>query len=359
MTEIPAFESAAVALPCEELTPSLEFFESLGFRLEMIAPADDPSVALLSGYGVRLRLERGGQGDPGVLRLETHDPPQARELQAPNGTRVLIRGGTQLSVPPLEPAFALSRIADAQWVEGRAGMRYRDLMPERQGGRYIASHIQITDGGRVADYVHHHQIHFQLIYVQRGWVEVVYESHGEPILMQQGDCVLQPPHIRHRVLSSSSGLEVVEVACPAAHPTFRDHELSLPTAAYDREFSGQRFIHHIAREASWKSSELGEARDTGLGVASAGLVDVRALRRIPADYVQSHAGELCLYFVSAGSSDFFCEGRERARLGAGDAVAVPGGVPHAWSAPSSDFELLRIASPASLEVRPHPRKELT
>ncbi len=344
-------------LPCEQLAPSLEFFEELGFQLEMIAPADEPTVAQLSGYGVRIRLDCSATGAPGTLRLTSSAPERARELKAPNGTHIQITAETRLEVPPLSPSFVLSRLSEARWVEGRAGMRYRDLAPDRQGGRYIASHIQIRDAGPVPDYVHHHQIRFQAIYVQRGWVEVVYESHGDPIVMRQGDCVLQPPHIRHRVLSCSAGLEVVEIACPAAHPTFRDHELSLPTAACDREFAGQRFVHHVASQGTWQATDWGEARDTDLARASAGLVDVRALRHIPTDQVQSHDGELCLFFVSAGSARLACAGHGRPALSEGDSVMIPAGLPYAFFEPSADFELLRIASPATLKVHPHPRME--
>ena len=110
-------------------------------------------------------------------------------------------------------------------------MQYRDLIPDRQGGRYIASHIRIPDGGPVPDYVHFHEIRFQLIYCYRGWVRVVYEDQGEPFVMNAGDCVLQPPLIRHRVLESSAGLEVVEIGVPAVHATHVDHERALPTPA--------------------------------------------------------------------------------------------------------------------------------
>ncbi|MEZ4369641.1 MAG: hypothetical protein R3B07_02420 [Polyangiaceae bacterium] len=351
------FRSAAVVLPCAELAPNVEFFESLGFRLDIITPADDPTVAELSGHGLRIRLERG-DGAPGSLRLEALGA-RAQELVAPNGTRVLISAETQLQVPALVPSYVLSRIADAHWVEGRAGMRYRDLVPDRQGGRYIASHIQIRDAGPVPDYVHHHQIQFQAIYVQAGWVEVVYESHGAPIVMRQGDCVLQPPHIRHRVLSCSAGLEVVEIACPAAHPTFREHDLTLPTKACEREFAGQRFIHHVAAGAPWRPSPLGEARDTGLAQASGGLVDVQVLREIPTDQHFSHDGELCMFFVSAGSASFTSQAQEQVTLAVGDSVAIPAGMSFAFLEPTVEFELLRIASPATLTLLPHPQMRRT
>ena len=62
-------------------------------------------------------------------------------------------------------------------------MLYRDLIPGRLGGRYIASHITIERGGPVADWVHYHQIALQVIVVRRGWVRVVYEGEGEPFVV--------------------------------------------------------------------------------------------------------------------------------------------------------------------------------
>jgi hypothetical protein len=34
-------------------------------RLDMIYPADNPQVAVLSGHGLRLRLDEGAQARPG------------------------------------------------------------------------------------------------------------------------------------------------------------------------------------------------------------------------------------------------------------------------------------------------------
>ena len=107
-------------------------------------------------------------------------------------------------------------------------VRYRDLIPGRLGGRVIASHIHIPSGGPVPDYVHFHRIEFQMIYCRSGWVRVVYEDQGESFVMHAGDCVLQPPEIRHRVLASSDDLEVIEVSVPAEHETFAEHEITLP-----------------------------------------------------------------------------------------------------------------------------------
>ena len=53
-------------------------------------------------------------------------------------------------------------------------------------------------GGPVPDWVHFHKVRFQLIYCWHGWVRVVYEDQGDPFVLQAGDCVIQPPQIRHR-----------------------------------------------------------------------------------------------------------------------------------------------------------------
>ena len=54
-----------VVLGCDDLDEAIELFTAeLGFRLDMITPADDPRLAVLSGHGRRIRLER--RGDPAV-----------------------------------------------------------------------------------------------------------------------------------------------------------------------------------------------------------------------------------------------------------------------------------------------------
>ncbi len=48
-----------VRLSCTDLDAALEFYSGeLGFRLDMIMPADAPRMADLSGHGIVLRLER-------------------------------------------------------------------------------------------------------------------------------------------------------------------------------------------------------------------------------------------------------------------------------------------------------------
>lgn len=361
-------EAAEVVLPCADLDETITFFvEGLGFRLRAIFPADDPSVAVLAGHGLRLRLERGAGGSPGRLRLLCRGAGRAgrAELEAPNGTIVeLVDADPPLVLPPPQPSFVVSKAGADVFRPGRASMLYRDLVPGRQGGRFIVSHIRIPEGGPVPDYVHFHKVRFQMIYCHRGWVRVVYEDQGPPFVLNEGDCVLQPPEIRHRVLESSPGLEVIEVGCPAEHETLTDDEMALPspTAHPKREFGGQRFVRHVAEGASWQPFRLDgfERRDTGIAAATRGLAGVCVARRRGELSPQacSHDAEFLFDFVLVGSLTLSCEGQSPLRLEAGDSFVMPAGVPYQLDDCADGLELLEVALPAAFTTTKHPRAAL-
>jgi mannose-6-phosphate isomerase-like protein (cupin superfamily) len=256
---------------------------------------------------------------------------------------------------PDDSAFERSPAA-REWHAGRAEMRYRNLLPRRQGGRFIASHITIPDGGQLPDYVHHHGVRFQTIYCVRGWAHVVYQDQGPPFRLEAGDCVLQPPGIRHQVLESAPGLEVVEVTSPAEHETFADEDLDLPTPTPDpdRLFGGQRFVHHRVAEADWRPWRLTgfECREAGIGPATDGLAEVRVVRPNGAgpddrDLVH-HEAELLFWYVLAGETRLRLDADHEEHLVQGDAVAVPTGIGHALTAWSGDLELLEVTLPAAI-----------
>ena len=51
-------QTAEIIVPSSDIRDDLAFFtKTLSLRLEQIYPADDPAVAVLSGHGVRLRLD--------------------------------------------------------------------------------------------------------------------------------------------------------------------------------------------------------------------------------------------------------------------------------------------------------------
>jgi quercetin dioxygenase-like cupin family protein len=241
---------------------------------------------------------------------------------------------------------------DGESGVGRAGMRYRDLLPDRWGGRFVASHITIPDGGPVPDYVHFHKVRFQMIFVKEGWVRLVYEDQGKPFVMVAGDCVLQPPEIRHRVLESSPGLEVIEIGCPALHETIADWSLPLPNGAgsESRVWSGQRFVRHVADRSAYHPWRLEgwEHRDTGIGEATGGLAGVRVARPTTgSDAVVSHDTELAMLVVLSGEVTF-ASGIERSRLREGSSVAIPGGLAYQLLDATSDCELLDVTLPGDV-----------
>jgi quercetin dioxygenase-like cupin family protein len=345
--------AAQVVLPCPDIDAALAFFvDELGFRVEQISPADDPVAATISGFGARLRLDRRVTGAPGVLRLSCRDANGERVLTAPNGTVVeIVAADPPLVLPPIDPALVVSHASDAAaWVVGRARMEYRDLDPTRQGGRVIASHIRIPDGGPVPDYVHYHRVRFQMIYCARGWVKVVYEDQGEAFVMHAGDCVLQPPLIRHIVLEASPGLEVIEVGSPAIHDTFGDLEMTLPTTSVrpERTFSDQRFVRHVAADARWVRRDGLDVRDTGIGAATGGVASARVLRAATVDSEATwhHDGEVVLIVVLAGAATMDA-GARREALGPFDSVTIPAGEPVTLRADSADLELLEVSMPAA------------
>lgn len=348
--------AAEAVLPCAELEATRRFFvDALGFRLETIFPADEPAVAVVSGYGLRLRLDGRRVGDPGIVRILGWDRAGERPTVAPNGTRIEYGElDPWPDLPPVAQELAVVRRRDTpDFGVGRAGMLYRDLIPGRQGGRFIASHIRIPDGGPVPDFVHYHKVRFQMIYCHKGWVRVVYEDQGEPFVLRPGDCVLQPPEIRHRVLESSDGLEVVEIGCPAEHPTHLDHDLDLPTdrADPDRMFGGQKFVRHVASWATWAPWIVAgyEVRDLGIGAATGAFASARVARRAGTamDRLEfTHRGEFLFLFLLSGDGELTVDGKNYGDLEAGDAVTLPAGARAALSRASDDLSLLEVGCPA-------------
>lgn len=345
--------SAHVVIATGEFEADLAVLTAeLGFRVDAIFPADSPSTAIVSLDGTRLRLESSAVPAPVTLHLLTDD--RVGTVTLPGGSTVELRPFTTTYVlPPNQPSLVITHAGDGPGV-GRAGMRYRDLLPGRWGGRFVASHITIPDGGPVPDYVHFHKVRFQMIFVKSGWVELVYEDQGDPFVMHAGDCVLQPPQIRHCVLTSSPGLEVIEIGCPAEHETIADHALTLPTGVVDpdRDFSGQRFVRHVADGAPYAPWRIAgwECRDTGIGTATSGLAGARVARpsgTTSGDRI-AHDTELALLVVLAGQVTFDSDESGPVRLIEASSVAIPGGMPYALVDPSDDAELLDVTLPATV-----------
>ena len=351
--------SLITVLRCTDIDEMTTFLcERLGGRVESIRPADSPSEVMMTVAGARLCIRRHDRNEPIHLIVPSGRDVSASTLTAPNGTTIEICPDTDVIVPPSVPSLSIVR-ADGDFGVGRAGMEYRDLLPDRWGGRFIASNIRVVEAGPVADVVHRHRIRFQMIFCARGWVDVVYEDQGPAFRLHSGDCVLQPPEIRHRVLRNSADLDVIEIGCPAVHDTIVDHDMTLPTPSVvaDREFAGQRFVRHVAVEAVRMPHQVDgmRVRDTGIGAATRGLAGARvieAVREGTSSSMLGHEGDFVMIVVLRGAATLSVDDREiEPRLGPLDAVAIPPGSRWCWIEWSSDLEFLEVSLPDGA-VRP-------
>ena len=124
--------SGEIVLPCSVLDETLSFFiEKIGFRLESIFPADEPREAVITGFGLRLRLNKNGTGVPGVIHLypeysETI-PEDETVLVAPNGTKIkMIKSDSFLTIPKGNQSLVVNRLNEGSVWKPR---KSRDGIP--------------------------------------------------------------------------------------------------------------------------------------------------------------------------------------------------------------------------------------
>ena len=114
-------------------------------------------------------------------------------------------------------AFTISHADDGKF-EGqglRAFFEYRQLgIADATGGKYGAHVIRAVPGRHSEAQWHTHDLDFQMVYVTEGWVVFEYEGQGE-VILRKGSCVLQPPGIRHREVTHSDDMELIEITSPA------------------------------------------------------------------------------------------------------------------------------------------------
>ncbi len=348
-------DHAFSVLPSSDLQADIAFYtRDLGMRLLSVYPADSPVIAELSGLGLSLRLDSHLRNDqPGALLIKTEDKPE-QPVQSPSGTTI----AWERVVNAVPQSFDNHRLeictlrGSSPWVVGRAGTHTRDLIPSRLGGGIVASHIRVPNGGPVADRVHYHTTSFQLVYCVQGWIKLIYEDQGQAITLKAGDCVTQPPHIRHRVIETSNGLEVIEIGMPAEHVTAIDNDMLLPNDRVDshRLFDGQRFCHHRIANASWVPHRLPGfvSCDTGTATASENIAGARILKaaHVSQAYKATHCADVLFSFVLAGSMRL-----EKQLLVAGDAFTVPPDDAYRVSDISKDTTVLEVSIPGTFETR--------
>jgi quercetin dioxygenase-like cupin family protein len=121
----------------------------------------------------------------------------------------------------MKSRFAVSHRARSKFV--RRGLRvyfeYRDLGIRRATrGKVVAHVIRARPGKAPHGQWHRHDCKVQFVYVIKGTAVFEYEGVGK-VTMKPGSCFYQPPGIRHRELSHSKDLELLEIVAPAKFST--------------------------------------------------------------------------------------------------------------------------------------------
>ena len=316
------------------------FIDKLGFEVAMIAPAEDPNIAILTLGDFTVSLDKHAKCPPVTLEVFAEETELiGTSVQGPNGTKVnyVTRTKKIINGPRPDPILTPAKQADSQWVTGRAGMAYRSLIEAPNSG-VTASHISIEGSGEVPDWVHYHDVGFQIIYCLQGSAKLVYEGQGDPFMFEEGDCVLQPPHIRHRVLESFDNLEVVEFSSPSDHATYADRVMGLPNEmlAPNQEYSGQRFTLSRQSESQWepyKGSSSLVVRETSIAEASGGTGWVNIIEATetnskdgfsPNSFDTEDSFDFLLWFVLQGAGTITYRNQE-INLERTDAIVCPYG----------------------------------
>jgi mannose-6-phosphate isomerase-like protein (cupin superfamily) len=133
----------------------------------------------------------------------------------------------------MKTRFAVSHRSKSKFVQRglRAYFEYRDLGIKRASrGKVIAHVIRARPGKAPHGQWHRHDCKVQFVYVLKGTAVFEYEGVGK-VTMKPGSCFYQPPGIRHRELSHSKDLELLEIVAPA---NFRTVSVMDPRVRGDR-----------------------------------------------------------------------------------------------------------------------------
>jgi len=133
----------------------------------------------------------------------------------------------------MKPKFAVDHRKGSRFRKRglRAYFEYRDLGIRRATrGKVVAHVIRARPGKAPHGEWHRHHCNVQFVYVLKGRAVFEYEGVGR-VTMKPGSCFYQPPGIRHREISHSIDLELIEIVAPA---NFRTTSAAPPAARRSR-----------------------------------------------------------------------------------------------------------------------------
>ena len=133
----------------------------------------------------------------------------------------------------MKPGFTVSHKSKSKFLRRglRAYFEYRDLGIKRATrGKVVAHVIRARPGKAPHGQWHRHDCKVQFVYVLKGSAVFEYEGVGK-VKMKAGSCFYQPPGIRHREISHSKDLELLEIVAPGK---FKTVALEKPAARKSR-----------------------------------------------------------------------------------------------------------------------------
>lgn len=148
--------------------------------------------------------------------------------------------------------------------------------------RFVPSYDPNVSGRR-----HVHDVHFQMVYLFKGWISYEFEGVG-PIAMQPGNAWTQPPGIRHTVTGYSDDCELMELVMPVEYATIdvdpagtTSDETNPVGHLLTCNVAPQRFVVSRANDSVVPAPGFPSGttrRDFGFSVATDGLVEGYELR---------------------------------------------------------------------------------
>ncbi len=119
--------------------------------------------------------------------------------------------------------LSVSHASDSGFAGGglRDFFEYRDLGVSKATGGRVGAHVipalrPCSRGNSTGR--HRHGLDFQMVYMLKGTAVFEYEGK-DAVEMSEGTCFVQPPGIRHELLSCSGDCEMLEITLPAEFST--------------------------------------------------------------------------------------------------------------------------------------------
>ena len=118
----------SLVVPCNDLAETLDFFtEKNEFRLHRIYPAEDPSIADIENHGRYIRLVKQESGPYPDYTAISGGATQDLSIET-------VDLNPPMEVPSAQDTYEMTHLDDeSDWVIGRVGMEYRNLISEENG----------------------------------------------------------------------------------------------------------------------------------------------------------------------------------------------------------------------------------